>query len=169
MSLDHLTDIEFDETNPLDVIEMTLDMKDWAMDRVSNEEMKARIVGKWCDYKVFMEWHHNHRVLECTFWPSGLFFDAADFSEVSEFLTRINEQLWLGHFIFCNDSQTVLFKHSFLLGQAGSISPEQIQDVFDLARLAYDRFYPFLKLLAQGERDMSDTISVAMMDVAGEA
>jgi hypothetical protein len=165
----NLSGLAYEDSNPLDVIEMVFSRQELTFDRVSDGEMKAVIEGKWCDYRVYFEWHGRHNALECTFWPTSLYFTETDYKEIAEFVTRVNEELWLGHFTYSQESQTVLFKHTFLLGQAGTIYPEQIQDIFELAKLAFDRFYPFFRVLANGQKNLSDTINVALMDVAGEA
>jgi hypothetical protein len=90
-------------------------------------------------------------------------------SAVAELLALINEKLWLGHFDVCSDELVPMFRHTVLLRGAGGVSPEQLEDLVDIAISECERFYPAFQFLLWGGRKPDQAIEAALLDTVGEA
>ena len=85
-----------DETlaNPLDLMELVAGGHGWSYDRATDQDMSLEVVGHWCDYRMFLTWHHEVGAL--------LFACAYDIkvpthkrNEISALLAMINEKMLL--------------------------------------------------------------------------
>lgn len=159
----------FDFTTPMEGIEHALCVASLKWERQSDEEIKMVLNGRWCDYKVFFEYLDDLDIIQLTIWPEGVFVGDSDIAEISEFLARINQQLWIGCFNWDDEAETITFRHTFLAHEAHNIDPCALIDVLDAAKIAFDRFQPFFQLLVTGDVGLKQSLNVAYMDTIGEA
>ncbi len=159
----------YDFTTALEGIEKALSVAGFTWDRLSDEEIKLTLAGRWCDYKVFFEYCDDLDVVQLTIWPEGVFVGDKDLSDIAEFLARINQQLWIGCFCWDDEAETITFRQTFLANEAHSIEAESLVDVLEAAKLAFDRFQPFFQLLVTGDVGVQQSLNVAYMDTIGEA
>jgi hypothetical protein len=55
----HMSTLEDNAANPLDVMEQIVAANDWVFDRRNDSEMAAEAPGKWCDYGLYFSWSHE--------------------------------------------------------------------------------------------------------------
>ncbi|HWA42324.1 MAG TPA: YbjN domain-containing protein [Hypericibacter adhaerens] len=154
--------------NPLDILEELVSANEWRFDRSADEEMVVELPGRWCDFRMFFVWHEDLEAVyfSCTF---DLRVPAHKRGAVAELLALINEKLWLGHFDVCSDELVPMFRHTVLLRGAGGVSPEQLEDLVDIAISECERFYPAFQFLLWGGRKPDQAIEAALLDTVGEA
>ncbi len=159
----------YDFTTPMEGIEKALTLASFRAERPTDDEIKMSLNGRWCDYKVFFEYFDDMDVIQLTVWPEGVGVGDADLTEIAEFLVRINQQLWIGHFSWDDEAETIVYRHTFMAHEAHNMDASALVDVLDAAKLSFDRFQPFFQMLVAGEVGISQSINVAYMDTIGEA
>lgn len=153
--------------NPLDLIEEVVSDQGWPFDRQSEEELTARVDGRWCAYRLWFSWRTDPATLQfsCAF---DLRVDESRRNEVSLLLALVNERMWLGHFDLWSDAGVLLFHHAILVGDGG-VSATQCRELVDIALGECERFYPAFHLVVDDVVPAQDAITNAMVDHVGEA
>lgn len=160
-----------DETlaNPLDLMELVAGGHGWSYDRATDQDMSLEVVGHWCDYRMFLTWHHEVGAL--------LFACAYDIkvpthkrNEISALLAMINEKMLVGHFdLWSDDGGLPVFRHAVLLRGSTGASVEQLEDLLDIAMTECERYYPAFQFVIWGGHSPADAMAAAMLETAGEA
>ncbi len=159
----------YDFTTPMDGVERALSVAHYNSARSSDDEITLDMDGRWCSYKAYFDYTADLDIVQLTCWAEGVFVGDADLVEISQFLLRVNEQLWIGHFCWDEEAQTITFRHTFLAHEIHAIEPSVLVDVLEAAKTAFDRFRPFFQMLVTGEIGLQQSLHVASMDVVGEA
>lgn len=154
--------------NPLDLAEALFESRDWLFDRPVEEELVAEVAGGWCHYRVWCSWQPDLEVMT---------FSCAFDSKIPEksdkvlfpLLAAINERLWLGHFDLCSEEHIITFRHALLLRGGNGATPEQLEDLIDIAITECDRFFPAFQSVVWGGNSSADALEIALMDTVGEA
>lgn len=163
-----LTDSFTQSANPLDVAEALIESRDWLFDRPVEEELLAEITGTWCNYRIWFTWQPDLEVMmfSCAFDSK---VPDSGIKNVYPILAAINEKLWLGHFDLCSLEHVIMFRHATLLRGGKGVSPEQIEDLIEIAMNECDRFFPAFQSVVWGGNNWQDALNIALMDTAGEA
>ncbi|HEX5319666.1 MAG TPA: YbjN domain-containing protein, partial [Stellaceae bacterium] len=88
---------------------------------------------------------------------------------VYELLSLANEKLWLGHFDLSAGDNLPAFRHAVLLRGVAAPTPEQIEDLVEIAVAECERFYPAFQLVIWGGKPAEEAMATAMIDPIGEA
>jgi hypothetical protein len=154
--------------NPLDILEELVSANEWRFDRTADEEMVVELPGRWCEFRMFFVWQEDLEAMyfSCAF---DLRIPAHKRAAVAELLALVNEKLWLGHFDVCSDELVPMFRHTLLLRGVGGITPEQLEDLVDIATTECERFYPAFQFLLWGGRRPDQAVEAALLDTVGEA
>ena len=88
---------------------------------------------------------------------------------IYELLATINEKLWLGHFGLWDEEGVPMFRHTSLLRGGTGLSPEQIEDMVDLAVSECERFYPAFQFVIWGGKSAADAVASSLLETVGEA
>src|SRR5262245_50945969 len=85
------------QINPVDIVERLAALNDWSFDRAADDEISIAIGGRWADYQVSFTWMDDIEALHlaCAF---DLKVPERRRTEVQQLVSRVNEQLWVGHF-----------------------------------------------------------------------
>jgi len=158
----------FDQSmHPLDLVEETVAMRDWAVDRIARDELLAEAGGRWCDYHTMFNWIDEIGALQIT---CG--FDIRTPPErrsaVLELLAVLNERLGIGHFDIGTEDGLPAYRHALLL-RGGSLSAEQVEDMIDIALHELDRFYPAFQYVVWGNQSAQTAVSSVVFETVGEA
>ncbi|MDO8607072.1 MAG: YbjN domain-containing protein [Phaeospirillum sp.] len=155
-------------TNPVDLVEQIVSANDWAFDRRNDEELAAEIPGKWCNYSLYFAWREDMGAMHftCAF---DMKVPVAKRGPIWELLAIVNEKLWLGHFGLWDEEGVPMFRHTSLLRGGVSLSPEQIEDLVDLAITECERFYPAFQFVIWGGKSATDAVAASLLDTVGEA
>lgn len=154
--------------NPLDLVEQFVTANDWAFDRRSDEELAVEVPGRWCNYSLYFAWRED---------MGGMHFTCAfdmkvpdiKRSQIFELLAMINEKMWLGHFGLWEDEGVPMFRHTSLLRGSAGVSPEQIEDLMDIAVTECERFYPAFQFVIWGGKSAKEAVAASLLDTVGEA
>lgn len=154
--------------NPLDLMEQIVAAHEWMFDRASEEDLSVEVVGRWCDYRLFVSWHANVRALlfACAF---DMRVPGAARARVSELLRLINEKLFVGHFDLWSEDGLPVFRHSILLRGIPGASVEQLEDLLDIALTECERFYPAFQYVIWGGKAPGEAMEAALLETVGEA
>lgn len=154
--------------NPIDLMEQIVSAHGFPSDRQSDDDLAAEVVGRWCDYRVFVSWHDEVRALlfACAF---DMRVPGGSRRRVQELLSMINEKLLVGHFDMWSDDGLPVFRHSMLMrGQRGATA-EQLEDLLDIALTECERFYPAFQFVVWGGKTAVEAIEAAVLETVGEA
>ncbi len=162
-----LVDFPSKAVHPLDLVEQSVESREWASERVESDKLVAEVEGRWCHYTLLFEWSPQIDALNMT-----CTFDARTpeprRQAVYELIARANDRLWIGHFDVSGEQMLPSFRHGVLL-RGQPCSPEQIDDLVDIALTETERFYPAFQQVIWGSQAPSDALAVAILDTVGEA
>ncbi len=153
--------------HPLDLVEETIALRDWALERTARDELLAEVTGRWCDYHIVFHWTDELAALQMT-----CAFDMRTPKEyrapVHELLALLNDRLGVGHFDVGSVDGLPAYRHALLL-RGGALSAEQIEDLLDIALHEIDRFYPAFQYVVWGDRSPVDAMATVVFETVGEA
>ncbi len=168
MSTVHSVDVAVTAQNPLDIAEQLVDGRDWLFDRPDEAELVAEVTGNWCNYRIWFAWQPDlgAMMFTCAFDTK---IPAASRSKMYPMLAAVNEKMWLGHFDMGTEDGVVMFRHALLLSGNGAASPEQLEDLMDIAIAECNRFYPAFQSVLWGGNSVEEALNIALLDTVGEA
>lgn len=154
--------------NPIDVAESVLVDRDWVFDRTTESELIAEASGSCSNYRIWFTWQEDcgGLTLSCSMETK---FPKKVCQRVHTLLALVNEKLWLGHFDISSEDATVVFRHSLLLCEGVSTSPEHMRELIDIAITECDRFYPAFQSVIWGGKSPADALEIAMFETIAEA
>ncbi|OAN48148.1 hypothetical protein A6A04_05175 [Paramagnetospirillum marisnigri] len=154
--------------NPVDMVERIVSANDWAFDRRSDEELAAEVPGQWCNYSLYFAWREDMGAMHftCAF---DMKVPTPKRTAICELLALINEKLWLGHFGLWDEDCVPMFRHTSLLAGGAGLSPEQVEDLMDLAVAECERFYPAFQFVIWGGKSAREAVAASLLETAGEA
>ena len=154
--------------NPLDLIEELVVANDWPFQRSADDEILVEIGGRWTDYRLFFVWQEEASALQfCCRLDAKVPPKAR--RAINDLLARVNERLWLGHFDVSAEEESIMFRHALLLRGVSGVSPEQVEDLVELALVECERFYPAFQLVIWGGKGAEEAMTAAILDPVGEA
>lgn len=164
----YVTQEEFVENNPLDIIENIVVQNDWAYDRQGNEELTVGVEGSWCQYHLWFSWRADVQAVHfsCAY---DMKIPAKNAHSVYELLAKVNEKLWVGHFDSWQDEGLVMFRHTLLFKGLSAIPQSQIEDIIEIGMGEMEKFYPAVQFCLWGGKSPTDAIDAAMLETMGEA
>jgi hypothetical protein len=154
--------------NPLDLVETVIMDRDWVFDRPADGELIAEVTGVWCNYRLWFNWQEDAGglTLSCaldTKFPKNTIF------KIHSLLALVNEKLWLGHFEINSDDGTVVFRHSLLLRDGVSTTPEHLNELVDIAVNECERFFPAFQSVVWSGTSAAEALQIALFDTIAEA
>ena len=165
MSLTDLTEIS--AYNPLDNFERLATTRDWAFDRSSDDEVTLVVTGEWTEYHLSFTWMTEIEALHlaCAF---DLKVPALRRTEVIELVTKINEQMWIGHFDVWTQNGVVMFRHALVLAGVPA-SGRQCEAVLASALDSCERYFPAFQFVIWAGKSAREAMESAMFETTGEA
>jgi hypothetical protein len=163
--------IDLSETrtyNPLDMVERLATSRDWAFDRSSDDEVTLVVSGDWAEYQVSFTWMSNIEALHlaCAF---DLKVPTPRRSEVIELVTKVNEQLWVGHFDFWEKDGLIMFRHALMLAGGSSASDEQCDALLGAAVQACERYFQAFQFVVWAGKSAREALDATLFETTGEA
>lgn len=162
VSLDHVA------PNPLDRLERIVSANQWPFERNGDDEMVFSIGGAQAQYHMWFGWHRDMGALElrCAI---DVTVPQRRYAEVTEVLTRINTELWIGHFDSNADEPGIVFRHTLLSGAADGLQSAELETMVEVALSSCERCYPAFMLMLWGGHSPADAVAAAMLETIGEA
>jgi hypothetical protein len=154
--------------NPIDDFEKIVGAHDWPFQRSSDHEIDLTLVGTWCDYHVSVTWSAELEALHMTT-TLDVKVGVDKVAEMRTLLSLINEQLYFGHFDLWSEEKLLLFRFGLPLNGGAVATPEQCEQLLQVAVEACERYYPAFQFVLWAGKSAEDAVSAAMFDTVGSA
>lgn len=161
--------LESDElSNPLDRVERIAEAYQWAFSRNGSGEVTMEIAGGWSDMAVSLTWRDEFEILHVAV---GLETKVPPprRDEVARLLSRINEQLLIGHFDLWHADGSLLFRNSLLLTGNAEANDAQIEALIRFAVETCERYFPAVQFVVWAGQSAAEALEAAMIETWGEA
>ncbi|MEM6901826.1 MAG: YbjN domain-containing protein [Pseudomonadota bacterium] len=168
MSIQWSEAVEPASVNPLDLVEEIVLANDWVFERADSDELAVEVAGTWCNYRLLFIWQDDFSSLQF-FCQYCIAVPEATRPKLYPLLAKVNERLWLGHFMFPGDEVAPVFRHTLLMRGTSGASLEQIEDLVDFGLSEAERFYPAFQYVIMGGGDADQALRAAIVDILGEA
>lgn len=157
-----------EDIHPLDKVEDVLLSHNWNFDRMADDELMVEVTGRIGKYRLFFIWQEDLNALQfCA--QIDLEITSNNRQAAHEAIININEDLWMGHFDLPKSTSKPSYRYTCLLRGTNGNATETIEDMVDISLAQCERHYSLFTLLA-GANDVNDqTLSLALMDTAGES
>ena len=154
--------------NPVDVVERLAAVNDWIFDRAGVDEITISITGRWADYHLSFTWMDDIEALHlaCAF---DLRVPERRRVEVQQLISRVNEQLWVGHFDLWLKDGLVMFRHALVLAGGVQASAKQCEALLEAAIESCERYYQAFQFVVWAGKPAAEAMDAAMFETAGEA
>lgn len=157
-----------DDAAPVEMLASLFEARGWTYEYVGDEEINGEVQGSWTNYQVRAICRPEDRVLQLLCLPD-IRIPEEKRPAVFEALALVNEQLWIGHFDVWSNGGVLLYRHGFLFGDDGLLSPGQAQLLIESAIEECDRFYPAFQFILWGDKSPAEALAASLVDAAGEA
>ena len=167
------TELELPAGDPLDLIEQIVAAHEWPYDRQSAGELTVFVAGNWAEYNLHFAFNGPRSATDfgglqmvCAFdWrlPPGTL------KPTYELLSKINGQLWLGHFDLVEDEALLMYRHSVLKTEGQTATLAECENLIEIAITECERFFPAFNFVVWGGKTPDQAIEMAMFDTVGEA
>lgn len=156
------------QSNPVDVIEHIAGLNDWSFERSGEDEISISVAGGWTDYHVSFSWMEDNEAihLACAF---DLKVPEARRLEIMRLLTRINEQMWIGHFDLWSSEGVIMFRHALLLSGGAEPNASQVERLLVTAIEACERYFQAFQFVVWAGKNANEALEGVMFETAGEA
>jgi len=154
-------------SNPVDMVERVASLNEWEFER-TGDEINMSISGVWSDYDVSMSWMEDFEALHlaCAF---DLKIPEMRLPETRKLLSKINEQLLIGHFdLWCQDG-AVLFRQTLMLNGGAEPTSEQLECLLSSALEACERYYQAFQFVVWAGKSTPDALDAVLFETAGNA
>ena len=154
--------------NPLDRIEEFVADNHWSWSREGEDELTVGVGGNWCDYNMWFSWRAELSALIfcCAF---EVRVPATIQPALHKLLVLLNERLMLGHFDLWGAEGMLLFRQALLLRGSDGATPEQVEDLIEIALNECERYFPAVQFVVWGGKSPEDAIAASLLDTVGEA
>jgi hypothetical protein len=155
-------------SNPLDRVERIAESYQWAFSRTGAGEVTMEIAGGWSDMSVALNWRDEFEILHVAV---GLETKVPPprRDEVARLLSRINEQLLIGHFDLWQADGSLLFRNSLLLTGNAEANDAQIEALIRFAVETCERYFPAVQFVVWAGQSAAEALEAAMIETWGEA
>ena len=154
--------------HPVDIIEHIASINDWLFDRQDADEISITLKGGWCDYHVTFSWMEHLESLHVAS-AFDLKVPVARRDEVRRLISRINEQMWIGHFDIWEQEGVVLFRNAHLMSGGAEVTPRQCETLLRSASEACDHYYQAFQFVVWAGKSSREALDYVLFETAGEA
>ena len=154
--------------HPLDVVERLASIRDWIFDRAETDEMSVSVSGRWTDYHVAFTWIEDVEALHvaCAF---DLKVPERRRGEVLQLVSRINEQMWVGHFDLWSSENVVMFRHSLLLAGGAEATHAQCETMLRASVEACERYFQAFQFVIWAGKTAREALDAVLFETEGQA
>ncbi len=154
--------------NPIDMVENIFSSKLYEVNRRNINEVVVEVQGKWSNMLLFFAWETSMKCLHISC-LMDIENKLEDRSKIFELLALINENLWVGHFIYWSEQNTPVFKHSLFLNYEEEFFEHKISQMIDVAINECERIYPVFKVVLTKGMSPQDALFPLTMETMGQA
>ncbi len=156
------------KSNPLDIVEMIANNNEWPYERSADEEITVAVSGQWCDFHIRYFWGADDNLLQA----AGMLdmrVSSSKKAKLLETINLVNERLAIGHFVIWSEDNTLMFRHSSLLGADDRVTAATCEKVMDTILGASNKYYPVFQFVLWAGKSPEDALKSAMLETVGEA
>ncbi len=154
--------------HPIDTVENLARDFHWVFDRVNQDEINIHIVGEWCKYNLTVHWNAQIDGLHL-----GIAFDfkspADRVAEMQKLILLINEQLWLGHFEFWENSNILMFRYGTLLADGQGFNNLQCHTIINHSIETCEQYYAAYQFTLWAGKPAEQALMACLLDITGSA
>jgi hypothetical protein len=154
--------------HPVDVVERLAAINHWAFDRDEEDEISISVSGVWTHYNVAFTWLPDVEALHvaCGF---DLRIPEPRRSQAQSLVSRINEQLWVGHFDQWASQDVIMFRHALLLAGGAEPSGRQCEVILKTAVETCERYYQAFQFVVWAGKEAREALECTMFETQGRA
>lgn len=167
MTPDLYSDIAVD-SDPLEVIESSLETAGWPHERDEQTSIQCVVPTRWGDMGGLFVWRDNPQAVHFSL-TLDIKARPDKASALSELVLMINERLWLGHFDFWPDEGVILYRHTIPLAGRDEPTEGEVGAVMSAAAEAAEKFIPAFNFLIWAGKSPKESMEGAMFETHGEA
>ncbi|HEV2559918.1 MAG TPA: YbjN domain-containing protein [Microvirga sp.] len=161
-------DIPDRSEHPLDVVERLAALRDWIFDRAETDEMSVSVSGGWTDYHVAFTWIEDVEALHVAS-AFDLKVPERRRQEILQLISRINEQLWVGHFDLWSSENVVMFRHSLILAGGAEPTNAQCETMLRVSVEACERYFQAFQFVMWAGKTAREALDSVLFETEGEA
>ena len=154
--------------HPIELVSRFVMQHDWYVRQSARNALLADVPGEWSHYQLSVTWQDEAEALVVVC-HMDLPESAARRDAILQVSAGLNQELWLGHFVYDLESDRLSLRHTLPLRGAGGATPEQIEDLVDIVLGQSELAYPVLYQVAVGEIDVADAVKLTLIAHQGEA
>lgn len=154
--------------NPLDILEMMAGDNEWPYERPSDEEIIVAVSGEWCDFHIRYFWVAEDNLLQA----AGMLdmrVPNRKKAKMLETINLVNERLAIGHFAIWTEDNTLMFRHSSMLGLDHDLIAATCERIADAILTETNKYYPVFQFVLWAGKSPEEALKAAMLDTVGEA
>ena len=153
--------------NPIDILELLIDLKDWQCDR-QGDELTITVEGSWCAYHISLHWNMWLEALHlaCAF---DVNLPQNRIEELRKLILLINERLWLGHFDIWPQENAIVFRHGHLLTGGLSVSQPQAEALLKAGIEACEQYFTAFQFVIWGGKGAEEALKLGSFETVGHA
>ncbi|MGC6536313.1 MAG: YbjN domain-containing protein [Candidatus Puniceispirillaceae bacterium] len=154
--------------HPIELVSRFVMQHDWYVRQTARNAILADIPGEWSHYQLSVTWQDEAEalVVNC---HMDLPFQEENRNALLQVVGALNQELWLGHFVYDLALDRLSLRHTLPLRGAGGATPEQIEDVVDIMLGECELAYPVLYQVAIGEIATDDAAKLTLIAHQGVA
>tara|TARA_A100001011_G_C14205245_1_gene797488 strand:+ start:477 stop:968 length:492 start_codon:yes stop_codon:yes gene_type:complete len=163
-----LGNFELINATPLELVAQFAYQQEWFLHRININELIVEVPGRWGLHQLCAKWFETEETLDVSC-NLDITFDNIQLSEVTTLTSLLNQELWLGHFVACERTNTIKIKHKLMLRGASGASPEQIEDVIEILLGEAEQAFPTIYQVLNGPYAARDIVQFGMIQSHGHA
>jgi hypothetical protein len=156
------------KANPVETVESLAASHGLSFARAGEDELTMVISGIWTDYQVSFTWMREIEVLHIAC-AIDLKFPDRRRADMTELVSMVNEQLWVGHFDVWAKDGLVMFRHALPLAGGAVPSSPQCEFLLSTAVETCERYYQAFQYLLWAGKSPREAIETALFETRGEA
>lgn len=154
--------------HPIELVSRFVSQQDWYLRQSARNAIIADVPGEWSHYQLSVTWQDDAEALVVVC-HLDLPETAAHKQALLQVSSQLNQELWLGHFVYDFEADRLSLRHTLPLRGAGGATPEQIEDLVDIILGESELAYPVLYQVAVGEIAAAEAASLTLIAHQGEA
>ena len=127
--------------NPIDDVECLFTHRKHSTERRNSNEVVVEIPGKWDNMLLFFAWEEQMNCLHISC-LINLKQEQSNLPNIFELLALINEDIWVGHFSYWEETKMPIFKHSIFIDDEEFNFTGKLSQIINIAITECERAYP---------------------------
>ena len=154
--------------DPIEMVSRFVARQDWYLHRTGQASLWAEVPGRWGQYQLRADWQPKAEALQVRCHLDIVVDDEVK-GKMALLLSRLNQNLWLGHFSLDEADGSIELRHTLTLRGVGGASAEQVEDVVDILLGEAEQAFPLIYRQAHGYNVSDEDARLILMPAHGQA